>query len=246
MRFMSRFFATRRIRSPLEQFGDGLTPHAIPAALRTHGSRDDRIVCGVATAVLVTAHSFASGFQKFLSEMPYPGRKDNHQLPYDDMMIEAAAYCHFVLSRDYPPGEDDDDSDEVGDLDDLGSDAMEDINGSDACAKAIFFSQALLARYMPTGHPANFFERRILFYLGKILPRDERAVAEFFSSVVLAIIDGKLPQTSGLKGLGPGLQFSLAAGAYIPIFHQTHVAALREIVQNLFEKADELLRECSP
>jgi hypothetical protein len=163
-------------------------------------------------------------------------------------MIEAAAYCHYLLSRDYPPTEDDDDQDEDEDeeLDDLEPNSEEGIDCSAACAKALFFSQALLGKYMPTGYTANFLERRILFYFGRLLPRDERAVAEFFSSVILSKIDEKVPQASGLRGLGPGLQFTLATGAYIPIFHKTHVAALREIIHNLFENADELLRECSP
>lgn len=241
MSLFSKLFAKRPVKSPLETFGESLTPHAIAAAMRIDQRRNDRIACGVAIATLLTADRFASGFQKFLSKMPHLGRSGNDRLPYDALMIEATAYCHYLLSRDYPPTESDDDPSEDDDLDDL----EQDVNGSEACAKALFFSQAFLAKYMPTGYAANFLERRMLFYLGKALPHDERAVAEFFSSVVLSIIDEKLPYPSTPKGLGPSLQFTLAAGAYIPIFHQTHVAALRQVVQNLFENSDALLRELS-
>ena len=244
MSLLAKLLAKRSVKSSLQIFGENLTPRAIAAAMRTNQRKDDRIACGVAVATLMTADRFASGFQKFLSEMPHLGRKGNDRLPYDALMVEAAAYCHYLLSRDYRPTQSDDDLDEADNLDDQPH-STEEVDGSEVCAKALFFSQALLAKCMPTSNAANFLERRMLFYLGKALPRDERVVAEFFSSVVLSIIDEELPNASTPRGIRPGLQFTLAAGAYIPIFHQTHVAALRQAIQNLFENSDALLRELS-
>lgn len=242
MKFISRLFHKPLRRSALEEFGDSLTTRAIATALRTSESRDDRIAWGVATTVLVTARNFAVGLQKQVSEMPVPSRRD-YRLPYDDIMIEAAAFCHYVLSRDYPPSDDFDDG--GTDADDGSPDDPEDVNGSDSCAKALFFSQGLLLKFLPTGYPEGFLERRWLFYVGKVLPRDDRTMAEFFCSIVLTIIEEKAPHTSGIKGLGPGMQVTLAAGTYVPMFYQTHIAALREMTGNLFRNADALLRELS-
>ena len=245
MKFIDRLFAKRKPRTPLEEFGAGLTPHSILAAMRTHASRNDRIAIGIATAVLVTANRFAAGFQKFLSGMPALDGKENHQLPYDALIIEAAAYCHYTLSRDYPPG-DDNYEDETSDDSSPAPLHERDINGSDACAKALFYSQAIISRYIPEGYPENFLEKRLLFYLGQVLPRDERRVIEFFSSVLLSVINEKSPQSSSLNRRRPGLVLSLATGTYVPIFHQGNLAGLRKSVRNLLEKADELLRECAP
>ena len=38
-------------------------------------------------------------------------------------------------------------------------------------------------------------------YVGKILPREDRAMADFFCSIVLAIIDGKVPDTGASRSL---------------------------------------------
>ena len=98
----------RKPLSTLEEFGQHLTPRAIPAAMRFEGTKEDRIAWGVGTAALVTAHAFASGLQKHVDKMPSMGWKQTFRLPYDDLMVEAAAFCHYILSKDYPVSDDDD------------------------------------------------------------------------------------------------------------------------------------------
>lgn len=246
MKFISRLFTRRRPKSPLEEFGDGLSTDAIAAAMRSDGTKEHRITSGVATTVLVTAHAFVTGLQKHVSEMPVLGRRMDLSLSYDELMIEATGFCHYLLSRAYPPDrsdnwEDDEADDEAVDA----QDDEHDVNASDVCAQAIFLSQALLSRYLPTGYPEDFLERRWLFYMGRILPRDDRVVADFFCSVILGIASQKLPRASGIEGLGSDLPVTLAVGSYVPIFYQTRIVALHEVVGNLFRNADELLRELS-
>lgn len=247
MTFLSRLFSRGRPRSPLEEFGQHLTPHAIAAAMRTEGSKEDRIARGVGTAVLVTAHAFASGLQKHVDQMPSMGRKLTYRLPYDELMVEAAAFCHYIVSKDYPVTGNDD-GDEY-DEDDLGVIQPESSSGSDRCdavAYGLFFSQALLAKYLPSNSDGDILERRWLFYTSKLVLRNEREASELFCSVVLAIIDDAVKDPAGLPGLGPGMHLTMAAGTYVPIFYTTHVKALRETILNLFEHSVELLGELSP
>jgi len=242
MSFWSRHMQKSRPRTALEEFGDNLTTRAIPAVMRNEGTRDERIAWGLATMVLVTARDFAVGLQEHVADIPGPKR--NYRLPFDDIMIEAAAFCHYLLSRDHPPT--DEDLDDVVDEDLLDTDELDsplDGLGADACASALFTSQAIVSKHLPPGHSQDFLERRWLFYTAKLLPRDDRALAEFFGSVVLAIIDEKMPDPSAIRGLGPGLQLTLASGTFVPIFYQTQIAALRQMARSLFENADALLRE---
>ena len=186
----------------------------------------------------MTAARFASGFQKSFTDLPGLGGKSKDRLPYDELMVEAAAYCHYLLSREFPSTRDDDFDEDSG-WDDPELDSTWDVDGSDACATALFYSQALLAEHLPAGYTSDFLERRWLYYHGKVLPREERDVAEFFSSEILSIISERVPSTVGREGL------ILAAKIHVPIFHQTHVAALRQMTHNLFENADALLLELS-
>jgi hypothetical protein len=238
MAFLSRLFLRERPRSPLEEFGRLLTPHAIPAAMRTNGSKEDRIAYGVSMAVLVAAHAFASGLQKHVDQMPSMGWKKTYRLPYDDLIVEAAAFCHYIVSKDYPFSDEDD---EYYEDDDYDEDEEDDRHG--VVAYALLLSQVLLTSHIPNQSDDDILKRRWLFYTNKLVLGDTREAVDLFCSVVLAIIDDAVDDPAGLPGLGPGMHLTMAAATYVPIFHTTQVETLRETILNLFEHSDELLRE---
>ena len=132
----------------------------------------------------MTAARFASGFQKSFTDLPGLGGKSKDRLPYDELMVEAAAYCHYLLSREFPSTRDDDFDEDSG-WDDPELDSTWDVDGSDACATALFYSQALLAEHLPAGYTSDFLERR--FLLSTYRP----ATRPIFSSAVGSTTTGR-------------------------------------------------------
>ncbi len=245
MSLLSRFFGKRRrsrlqaesdelqySTTPLEQVGARSGPERIMAVMRIDSDREFRLAAGLSTLVIGTAHKFDVGLRSFLAELPEAlTRIEDSTIDGDSLLIEAVAYCHFVLWHTYGP-----DNWRYPDLSPR-EQAIE--LPAYVCSLALQFSRRQIERHHEPSKENYIMTKRFNSYKKAAQEVVDSSPSKMLVSAVVDLLDGDKRDSEVV----PGLASTIGANGYVGIFHQTFLKALLESTDRLFDNADDILAE---
>lgn len=221
MGFLSKLFGGGLEQTPLEAIVVAMTLEKVQGTYKSVKNPKLRVPAAISVYALYLAYRFSSGLRDMLGKID-KGSQKGGVFPFDAIVFEAAAFCHFWLMREKLAVNEDEDEG-----------APEEDQYFECLRASAEITSSLLVKHTSFDLPADLLMQRSIAYSFEEARKSTRP-EEKFAQFLVSSYQSQSPAIRTSVSISSSLPLQLSITSYIPIFSSTLLTEFKKGVRAMY------------